>query len=440
MDNEIDRILDRVITESMQKRGRTAIDNLLAPVRDTLSRRVFPDVGLSDSQIEWLLNILSSMDTDKDTGAARVGEREARVASGLVSRLAFDFNHGVGRSGQLSAAQPKAVGASLMQQIADSVAHDALRKLGLPNTVGTLITPVSTGMAIGLTMSSLRRELGVKHVLYPRIDHLSPSRGIALAGLHEDVIATKLDGDAVVGNIEELKKRASTTKGCAILATTTFFPPRKSDPVKEISKIAAECDVPLVINNAYGVQSDGIMASIRSAIDAGRVDAIVQSGDKNFLCPVGSSIITSPDSKVLAWISETYAGRATAAPIVQTLAALLSLGLARYTELRKEQVDNKRYLEGRMTEIAGEIEQRVLDVPNPVSVAMTLDGLDANEIGARLYNSRVTGPRSVSLGSFGSCIEDYPHSYIVMNAAIGSTRNDVEKATTKFFKEVRPKK
>jgi hypothetical protein len=64
-----------------------------------------------------------------------------------------------------------------------------------------------------------------------------------------------------------------------------------------------------------------------------------------------------------------------------------------------------------------------------------MDGLDVREIGARLYNARVTGPRAIEKGGPGSSIDNYPHSYIVMNAAIGSSKNDVETATTKLYKE-----
>jgi O-phospho-L-seryl-tRNASec:L-selenocysteinyl-tRNA synthase len=437
LDDEINRILDRAITDSMARRGRTTIDSLLAPVRDTLARRAFPDESLSDTQIEMMLQILSSMDSDKDPEAARVGEREARVASPLVGKLSAGFNHGIGRSGQLSAPQPKAVGASVMQQVADAVAHDALRKLGLPNTRGTVVVPMSTGMTIGLVLAALRRELGVRKVIYPRLDHRSPSRGIALAGLEEVTAKTVLDGDAVCADPDDITKHLRDDKDSMLLATTTFFPPRAPDPVKDIARLAADHGVPLVINNAYGVQSAKVMSTIRSAIDAGRVDAVIQSGDKNFLCPVGSSILTTPNPAVAAWASETYAGRASAAPVVQTLAALLSLGLQRYEQLRNEQVEHRTLLEGRLREIAGEVGQRVLEVDNPVSVGFTLDGLDANEIGARLYNARVTGPRTVEKHGYGSCIDSYPHAYIVLNSAIGSSRNDVEKATTKFYKEVR---
>ena len=68
--DEIERILDKTIPENMARRGRTTIDALLAPVRDVLNRRIFPESSLSDLQIELMVQILSSMDTDKDPDAA----------------------------------------------------------------------------------------------------------------------------------------------------------------------------------------------------------------------------------------------------------------------------------------------------------------------------------------------------------------------------------
>lgn len=433
--DEIDRILDRTIPESMARRGRTTIDSLLAPVRDVLNRRIFPENGLTDPQLELMVQILSSMDTDKDPEAARVGEREGRVASPYVARLAADFNHGIGRSGQLTAPQPKAAGASLMQQVANSTALDAIKKLGLSNVNAGIVTPVSTGMSIALVLSALRRELGIKKVLYPRIDHTSPKRGIALAGLQEVQIPTIIEGDAVQVNLQEFEKKLSKTESCAVLATTTFFPPRESDPVKIISRLCSDHNVPFVINNAYGVQSQDVMMRIRTAIDAGRVDAIVQSSDKNFLTPVGGSIVVSPKSEIITWTSDTYAGRATAAPIVQTLAALLALGHKKYKELQLQQIENLSLLKENLLRIAKKLDQRVLDVKNPVALAITMDGLNVHDIGARLYNARVTGPRSVESGEYGSSTDDYPHNYIVMNAAIGVRKSDIETATAKLYKE-----
>jgi O-phospho-L-seryl-tRNASec:L-selenocysteinyl-tRNA synthase len=429
---DIERKLTDLIPENLAERGRVTIDALLAPVKDVLNRRVFPEKPLSDLQVELLLQLLSSMDSDKDPEASRVGEREGRTASPLIFRLSSGFNHGIGRSGHITATQPKAVGSSLMQEVVDSVAVDAVRKLGLENIHHGLVTPLSTGMSIALVLAGLRREIGCREVLFPRVDHASPHRAIAFAGLTEVVVPTVLDGDAVHVDLGGLERLMLKHRGSAVLLTTTFFPPRESDPVKDVAKMCAERNLPLVINNAYGVQSEEVLRSIRSAVDAGRVDAVVQSSDKNFLCPVGGSIIVSPDDRVVEWTAETYAGRATAAPLVQTLAALLVIGHDRYRQFRKEQVENRALLEDRLKSVAEGIGQRVLSVRNPVSCAITLDGLDATEVGSRLYNLRVTGPRAIRNGEYGSSIDGYPHSYLVMNAAIGTSRKDVEEATTKL--------
>ncbi|MGY5876717.1 MAG: O-phosphoseryl-tRNA(Sec) selenium transferase [Candidatus Thorarchaeota archaeon] len=433
---DIDRKLIDLIPENMAERGRITIDTLLSPIRDLMNRRQFPDDALSELQIELILQLLSSMDSDKDPKAARVGEREGRIASPLLGRLSAGFNHGVGRSGHLTAAQPKAPGASLMQQLANQIATDAIRKLGLGNIKAGLVTPLSTGMTIALTLSALRQMHGINAVVYPRVDHTSPKRAIALSGLTEISVPTLLVDDRVEADLGAIENHLRKTDQCAVLATTTFFPPRVSDPIKDIAKLCAEHGASLVVNNAYGIQSAEVMESIRRAIDAGRVDAVVQSCDKNFLTPVGASVIVSPTPETIENVAEAYAGRASAAPIVQTLAALLLTGAKRYEILREEQIESKVYLESKMSEIAESIKQRILKVDNAVACAITMDGLDVREVGARLYNLRVTGPRAVEKGSYGSSIDNYPHSYLVMNAAIGARKTDVEQATIKLYKEL----
>ena len=42
----------------------------------------------------------------------------------------------------------------------------------------------------------------------------------------------------------------------------------------------------------------------------GRVDAIVQSTDKNFMVPVGGAIVASGNSSLVGEVSKCYAGRA----------------------------------------------------------------------------------------------------------------------------------
>ncbi len=429
-------MIEDLIPKNMLRRSETTLGALLGPLRKVLHQRRFLDESLSDFQIDLILKVLASLDTDKDPEAARVGEREARIASPLVSELAAGFNHGIGRSGHVTAPQPKAPGASIMQQIVNQVALDAMKRLGVPNVRYGIVLPLSTGMSLALVAAALRQHYNVKKILFPRIDHTSPKRAIAIAGVDLEITPTVLNDDAVDADLGYLENAISREDNTAVLATTTFFPPRTPDPIKEIAKLCQSHDVPLFVNNAYGVQSLEIMQTIRSAIDAGRVDMIIQSGDKNFLTPVGSSILVSPNEEIIEKTAESYAGRASAAPLVQTLASLLSLGLRRYETLRSQQVECRTLLEERLTELAERIGQRILSTTNPIACAMTLEGIDAQSLGGRLYNRRVTGPRAVGSGQYGSCIYHYPVSYLVMNAAIGATKNDIEAATTKLYKEI----
>lgn len=48
------------------------------------------------------------MDTNNSPETIGAGEREGRVASALVARRHFGLSHGIGRSGDISAEQPKA--------------------------------------------------------------------------------------------------------------------------------------------------------------------------------------------------------------------------------------------------------------------------------------------------------------------------------------------
>jgi len=240
-----------LIPQNMLERGITVLMSQLDPLRILFEQRRIPEEGWSDPQIRLLLTILSMMDTDKDPQAARVGEREARVASPLVSELAAGFCHGIGRSGEIYAPQPKAPGASIMYTMANRLASDAIRRFGAPNLKHAFLLPLPTGMSIGLTISAMRQKRkGKGNVVHPRIDHKSPLKAIELLGLEVKIVEGELDGDAVIvppGRVEEAIDKDTV----AILSTTTFFPPREPDDVKEIAKIAQEHDIPHVINNAY---------------------------------------------------------------------------------------------------------------------------------------------------------------------------------------------
>ncbi|MFW9781627.1 MAG: O-phosphoseryl-tRNA(Sec) selenium transferase, partial [Candidatus Heimdallarchaeota archaeon] len=223
------------------------------------------------------------------------------------------------------------------------------------------------------------------------------------------------------------------------ISITSFFPPREPDNIKEISKFAKENDLVHIIINAYGVQSPEWMKLIRSAIDAGRVDAIIQSTDKNFLTPVGGAVIASPTKDIITKISQSYAGRASATPIVNFLISMLSLGISGYQKLIEEQQQNRKTLEIKLKEVAEKFDERILDIYNPVAVALSLRNLKKDQLyalGGALYNLRVTGPRvyNPEESTFGTCCSNYTTPYIVMNAAIGTTSSDITLAVERFEK------
>jgi O-phospho-L-seryl-tRNASec:L-selenocysteinyl-tRNA synthase len=417
----------------MLEHGLLVLRAKLKPIRLLLEERRVPEQGWDDEVIDFLYKILSMMDTDKDPDSARIGEREARVASPFVSGLAYGFCHGIGRSGNVNAPQPKASGASLLHFLANRLALDMLQRMGAPNLKAACVFPVATGMAVGLTASVARDLTNKREIVYPRVDHLSPLKGLQLVGMRVKTVEGEVFGDAVRVPAEQVSE-AIDKETAAIISTTTFFPPREPDDVKAIAKLAEEKKIPHIINNAYGVQSRAIMKMIHGAIDAGRVDAVLQSTDKNFLAPVGGTVIASPDPEYVEKISAMYAGRASAAPIGQFLAAILSLGTKRYEELRDEQERVRQILNKALSKVAEKFGERLLNVFNPVAAAMTLTSHNPKKVGYSLFALRVTGPRVLEREDFGVCCKKYHSAYLTMNAAIGCTEKDVLLASRRLEK------
>ncbi|MEM1658417.1 MAG: O-phosphoseryl-tRNA(Sec) selenium transferase [Candidatus Jordarchaeales archaeon] len=427
---ELEKYVSDVLPRSMASHGLTIYKAVLKPLKVLLEQRRIPEEGWRDEDVRLLLKLFSMMDTDKDPEAARVGEREGRVASQLVAELAAGFCHGVGRSGDVAAPQPKAPGSSAMYALANALASDAMRRFGAPNLRHAVVLPLSTGMSIALALAALKRGEG-RYVVYPRVDHKSPMKAVELVGLKLRVVEGVVEGDAVRVPVEDVAE-AVDDDTAAIVSTTTFFPPREPDNIKEIAKVARDLGVPHIVNNAYGVQSREIMRMVRGAVDAGRVDAVIQSTDKNFLTPVGGSVVAAKEEGVIERISGMYAGRATAAPVVQFLAAILCLGVKGYERLRDEQEENRRLLEKLLGEVAERHGERLLNVFNPIACAMTLTGKEPVKIGAALYNLRVNGPRALGPEDWGVCCKRYKTAYLTMNAAIGASRRDVEVAVERL--------
>ncbi len=70
------------------------------------------------------------MDSNNFNGNCGVGEREGRIYSNIVASRHFGLAHGIGRSGDITEVQPKAVGSSIINKLTNSLALDVLKISG----------------------------------------------------------------------------------------------------------------------------------------------------------------------------------------------------------------------------------------------------------------------------------------------------------------------
>lgn len=405
------------------------LSNLIASdkaMRSLFIHKRLPDYGWSDIQIQSLLFLFSTLDTnnkilatggggggggesssDNDTCQYQesprwcgVGEREGRVYSGLVSQRHFGLAHGMGRSGDITEPQPKAAGSSVLVQLALLLTLDALRRgsgldgtknKGMNNGGGPaahgILLPLCTGMSMSLLLTSIRTTVMDKDpetnatknvVLWSRIDQKSCFKAIASAGLVCVVVPTSVQGDEVVTDLQAMESALEEygNRVLAVITTTSCFAPRVPDAVDNVAKLCQDYAVFHVINNAYGLQCPKTIKLINRACVVGRVDAIVCSTDKNFLVPVGGAIIVSPSAEQVEKIGKVYAGRASSSPIVDLFITLLSMGLNGYKRLLKERNAMLEAFPQKLQAVAEKHGERLLVCPkNTISFGITLDGL-----------------------------------------------------------------
>ena len=112
---------------------------------------------MDELTIKSLLNRLSVMDSNNFQSSAGVGEREGRIYSFFVREKNFNMGHGIGRSGDVNALQPKAVGSSLMVKLTKAMTLNVIRKvIGLSFVNDCIVLPFATGMSLTLTFLALK--------------------------------------------------------------------------------------------------------------------------------------------------------------------------------------------------------------------------------------------------------------------------------------------
>ncbi|KAL3668232.1 hypothetical protein V7S43_006329 [Phytophthora oleae] len=464
-------LAEQLIRGTYVQQGLDAIRSRETLVTTLLAQRCLPDEGWDDASVELLLQTLSAMDSNNFRGSTGAGEREARVFSPLVARRHFRLAHGVGRSGDVAAVQPKAAGSSLMVQLANALAKDVLRLAGMRAVQAALVLPVATGMSLMLVLLQLKElKPDARYVIWPRIDQKSCFKSILAAGLTPLVLVNVLveEEDGHPGGylktdltgMAELIDQYGSDSILAVMSTTSCFAPRAYDSVQEIAKLCKDRDVAHVINNAYGVQASKCVHEVELAMRIGRVDAVVQSLDKNFMVPVGGAIVCSASREVIDRVAKFYPGRASATPTLDFFITMLQMGKSGYRRLLKERKHLAAYMREKLEALAAEEGERVLRVSsNEISFALTLGTLcsevmDEKEksqqltfLGAMLFSRGVSGARVVScldhktiagheFNSFGAHHDGFPVAYVTFACALGMQRDEVDLLVTKVRKTI----
>ena len=445
------QLTDSLIGISYREIAEQSLNSFAGKVRNLLAQRRLPDDGFKDMEIEHLLMQISAMDTNNFEGKIGIGEREGRVYSSLVEKRHYYMSHGIGRSGTMNAVQPKAPGSSLILQLTRALILDVLRNILSLNFVeDVLVVPSATGMSLTLSMLALSKiKPNAKYVIWPRIDQKTCIKSITAAGLIPVVIDETIEGDALGTDMVKLKSeidRIGIDNILAVFSTTSCFAPRVPDKVDLIAEVCKERDLFHIVNNAYGLQCTKICSMLVQANQKGRVDLVIQSTDKNFMVPVGGSIIFSKDEKLLEQVSKLYPGRASMSPVMDMFITLLSMGRNGLKLLLKERKENYAFLVESLKTVLEKKGERILETStNKISVAFTIGNIiksdkfknDATFFGSYLFKRRVMGSRVVStststlegikFSNYGSHHENYPHlPYITVASAIGSTKKEIQ--------------
>uniref|UniRef100_A0AC34QPS5 O-phosphoseryl-tRNA(Sec) selenium transferase n=1 Tax=Panagrolaimus sp. JU765 TaxID=591449 RepID=A0AC34QPS5_9BILA len=431
---------------------RNASKRSLNVIDELLMKEKIPVNGWSDGLLTQFMEALSSADSNNREDGIGAGEREGRVASDLVRRLHFGMTHGIGRSGNIAECQPKALGSSALNSIANNFALEALQLLGLNHCKKAILLPVCTGMALTLSLLTLKQmKPTATRVVWHRIDQKSCFKSIIAAGLVPMIVQPKVvqenDRFELILDEEHLEdsvKFCSDEDILCVLTTTSCFAPRCPDNLESASKFAAKHGCFHLVNNAYGLQSAFIAAELERCLKSGKVDLFVQSTDKNFLTPVGGSIVASSNKELVKSLGKLYPGRASAVPsrdFVLTMLHFVKNGLLKIMEERK--AVNECLLR-KMMILAKEFgENTWQSTGNEISIAMSLKNLSSAEqkhFGGILYSKyKVTGARVVSSTTdvstiagyefinFGSHTNFQHDGYLTVASGVGMTFDEIDK-------------
>ncbi|EME32835.1 O-phospho-L-seryl-tRNA(Sec):L-selenocysteinyl-tRNA synthase isoform 1 [Galdieria sulphuraria] len=441
------RLAKTLVNDSYMKQAEESRKRREKLIRKLFANRKLPKDGWDEVTIRLFLQEIASMDSNNFIGNVGAGEREARVFSNIVRERNYSLGHGIGRSGDISAIQPKAAGSSLLAKLTECLVLDAIKIAGLESMKAALVVPVATGMAMTLIFLSLRTlKPHATKIILSRIDQKSCIKSIQAAGYESIIVDNHVIQDEARTDIKSISNwlELEADKILCVVSTMSCFAPRAPDDIVTIATLCQTMDVFHIVNNAYGVQSRQSNVWIESASSKGRVDIVVQSTDKNFMVPVGGAVLVAKRVDYLMKVAQIYPGRASAQIHIDLLITLLQMGQSTWRELLRQREELFPVLKNEFSKIAYKYGERLLDTHhNPISMAMTLDQLEAKGFpveffGSMLFTRFVSGTRVVARKNnktkvcgidfpdgFGAHCTNYPHSYLTAACALGMTRQDI---------------
>lgn len=326
------------------------------------------------------------------------------LLSGLVAKRHYNFGHGIGRSGDLLEAQPKAAGSSILAELTNLLLLDLMKFLGIRTTTKSVIVPMATGMTILLSILSFKAaRCGAKYILWSRIDQKSCFKSILATGAIPVIIEPKLVNEQLETDIELFESRILELEPeniICIISTTSCFAPRACDNIVELGKLCDKFNIPHLVNNAYGLQSTYYAHQIEQATRSGRVDLFIQSTDKNLMVPVGGAIIASSNCETINNVAKFYPGRASSSQSLDVFMTVLSLGRLGYKRMMTERSELFEYMKLKLSDLASKYHERVLNSnKNPISLAISLSTFDEDQltrIGSMLFLRGVSGTRVIT--------------------------------------------
>ncbi|KAL8430135.1 hypothetical protein Efla_001799 [Eimeria flavescens] len=386
--------------------------------------RQLPVQGWSSLDVKQLLLELAAADANSQISQAAVGEREGRVYSELVAERHFHFSHGIGRSGDIFALQPKAVGSSLLYRLTGHLCLHAVRLCGIQAAARCLPLPLATGMSLSLCLTALRRRRPAADlVIASRVDQKSCVKAARHAGEKQQALSIwtgekkQTEWGFFLLSVSFLSclflpfcwlrltsaevVEAEKQRVLCVLSTTSSFAPRQPDLLTELADICKKADICHLINNAYGLQCSKCCALVEQASRRGRVDLVVSSSDKNFLTPVGGSLVYGPDPQLVAEVSACYPGRANMSPILDLFITLLQMGQEGLQRLLQERKRLFHMFKDELVKTCEKTGLRLLPSPaNRISIALDLSALTE---GLPEEEAAKTGRFSAGCGMIRSC-------------------------------------